>query len=62
MLRGIGYVVARRDLDNPEEPRDWARFIEAHFRGLLVRFAGWSLGARRQQPQGQESASAKRPR
>ncbi len=60
MLRGIGYVVARRDLDGPEEPRDWALFIEALFRGLLARFAGWSLGALRQQPQGRDSASAKR--
>lgn len=61
MLRGIGYVVARQDLDGPEEPRGWSHFIEALFRGLLARFAGWSLGARRQQPQGRESASAKRP-
>jgi hypothetical protein len=62
MLRGIGYVLARRNPDDPEEPRDWALFIEALFRGLLARFAALSLGARGPQPQDRESASAKRSR
>ena len=62
MPRGIGYVLARRDPEDPEEPRDWALFIEALLRGLLARFAGLPLGARGQQRQGRESASAKRLR
>lgn len=62
MLRGIGHVVARRDPDNPEEPRDRALFIEALFRGLLARFAGLSPDEGRRAPQGRESASAKRLR
>lgn len=52
MLRGIGHVVARRDPDNPEEPHDWAHFIEALFRGLLARFAGLSPDEGRRAPQG----------
>lgn len=55
MLRGIGYVVARRDCDDPEEPRDLARFIEALFRGLMGRFGS-------EPRHGWESASARRPR
>lgn len=62
MLRGIGYVVARRDPEDLEEPRDWALFIEALFRGLLARFAVLSPGEGRWTPQDRESASAKRLR
>jgi hypothetical protein len=64
MLRGMGYVIARRDHD-PEEPHDWARLIEAFFRSLRARLAGRSV-ALPEQPQdrlhGRESASARRPR
>ena len=62
MLRGIGHVVARRDPEDPEEPRDWALFIEALFRGLLARFADMPPGKWRRTPQDRESASAKRLR
>ncbi len=61
MLRGIGYVVARRDPDDPEEPRDWALFIEALLHVLQARFAIWSFAAFRRF-QGRESTSARRPR
>lgn len=66
MLRGLGYVIARQDQDDPEEPRDWALFIEAIFRGLVARFAN-RAGRHRppatpERPHGRESASARRPR
>lgn len=66
MLRGIGYVIARRDHDDPEEPREWALFIEAFFRGLVARFDNRAGPRRppatRERPQGRESASARRSR
>lgn len=62
MLRGIGHVVVRRDPNDPEEPRDWALFIEALFRGLLARFVGMSPAEGRRTSQDRESASAKRLR
>lgn len=69
MLRGIGYVVARRDHGDPEEPHDWALFIEAFFCRLMARIANRSDLHRRGPPERQqqwlhdrESASAKRPR
>lgn len=66
MLRGIGYVIARRDHDDPEEPCDWALFIEAFFRGLMARFANRSgppsPPATPEQPYDRESASARRLR
>jgi len=37
MLRGIGYVVARRDRDNAEEPHDWAIAIEAFLGRMIAR-------------------------
>ena len=65
MLRGMGHVIARRDHEDPEEPHDWARFIEAFFRKLWARFAGRSAVPPEQpqdRPHGRESASARRPR
>ncbi|WP_156387166.1 MULTISPECIES: hypothetical protein [unclassified Rhizobium] len=36
MLRTIGYVIARRDLDGPDGRQDWALLIESLFRRLAV--------------------------
>lgn len=38
MVRVIGYAVARRAPEDPDEPRDWAPAIEAFLRGLVARF------------------------
>lgn len=62
MPRGIGYVVARRDREDPDLPHDWALFIEALLRGLMGRFGSQPRPETRTQPQGLESASARRPR
>lgn len=65
MLRGMGYVIARRDHEDPEEPHDWALFIEALFRKLRIRLAGRSAGfpeKSQDQPHCRESASARRLR
>lgn len=61
MLRGVGYVVARRDPDDPEEPRDWALFVEALLRRLKAGCAFWSVAAFRRFHD-RESDSARRPR
>lgn len=47
MLRSIGYLVARRHREDPEEPRDWALVVEAFLRGLLACFStgtSWLCG------------------
>ena len=62
MPRGVGHVIVRRDPEDPEEPRDWALFIEALFRGLLARITRSFRRDRRKRAQDRESASAKRPR
>ncbi len=62
MVRGIGYMVARRDPDDPEEPRNWALLIETFLRGLFARLAGGRPLPRRRRAQRRDSASAKRPR
>jgi hypothetical protein len=40
MLRGIGYVVARRNEGDPDESHTWALFIEAVVCRIISRWAG----------------------
>ena len=55
MLRGIGYVVARRLRGDDEDPEDWAMAVERLLNRLIAR-CGLAIG-RSHRPAGKEEAS-----
>lgn len=62
MPRGIGYVVARRDHEDPEARHDWALAIEALLSSFVAGFAGHARQRLPRPPAAAMAASGERSR